>query len=274
MSAPKPATAFNDLVDRLQVYFDAPVHPTNFELAALARDAKALLKTDQPVHGWVALTAIASLEWDAPKLRQIAERAATAIGRSAFLFGNVAVSFRNMHCIEDALEFARMAYQADPTEWKSVEGLTSDLSALGRFDEAAALAAEYVDRLGTQADSNPEARQVANFLTGIAKGFSKSGCTGADVAEQVSIALQVLTEAKHRSYENVYRLEEQPEGGVLFQVDLMIQGTFEDELRFGAALAPRLAELRSWDPNRLLIDYKSKAAAGSLVKRAHAHLAS
>ena len=91
------------------------------------------------------------------------------------------------------------------------------------------------------------------------KALEAAGISQLEVVHQAAIAAQILRESGHAQVGMELAGEQDPEdGSYSVVVTLHFVGTLDDELKLGAALARRLADLPSWDPCRLLVDIRGR----------------
>lgn len=257
--AARPASKFQGITNQLGEYIRSGSQPTQWEAAAMSRDARSLLSTGHPEEGWTALVGIAAAQWRVDEVRSLASDAVSRIGPLPFLLSNLAVAFRTLSLVDEALEYIKRAYQADPANWELVEPYASDLGNTGCFTQAADVLRTFSARVGSNVKDYPFAASYLALIEDSIADLKKSEVPELQLQSELREAYAVLHLHQMRCGTVSYIAQQQPEGETLFSVRLGFLGNFESELALGSALAQRLALLHLWDPTRLLIDFEARS---------------
>jgi tetratricopeptide (TPR) repeat protein len=138
MPQPSVDTQFNSLIDRLNSLQEDDQPSLEFEIKKLRREAEKLKSAD-PAQAFAILGIIACFEGNVPDMHRYHKNALRYSGATSLHLANYATSLNKCKLPEEALEYAKKAYensQSDLGMRKAALGMVIELAyLLGKFEE-------------------------------------------------------------------------------------------------------------------------------------------
>ena len=241
----KPATAGADAFDRLHMFMQT--QPTAFDLRRLEADAQKLENADR-AEAFTVRAAIAALRWDVVDARFWSEKACLSDASSTTRM-NASVTFRYLNELDLATDYALEALRLAPLDVDAAQHAVGLLMVSGRLNEAMQNFIEHHRKAGSEATLDPAVHAVARLL-------EAAGIGEEQLRAEINAGMRVLSAAKIRHRCVQYEVSAEPDGGAVAAVKIQFVGDLETEIRLESELAHKLADMPSWNPAKLSVEFE------------------
>jgi hypothetical protein len=241
----KPATAGAEVFDRLYLFMKTGATP--FDIRRLEHDAQKLEHADL-AQAYTVRAAIAALQWNIDDARYWTEKACIA-SASVTVRRNASVTFRHLNQCGTSGEYAVQALKLSPLNREDVEQAVGMLACAGRLSEALEIDREYRQRVPAE----PPLRLDTEQLTGI---LDELKLPERQLQLELQAAMDVLTKERMRHKGVVFESSTEPDGGAMFTARVQFCGDIDTEMKLESRLAHLLADMSSWDPSRLSVEFE------------------
>lgn len=250
MTAPKPATTYNSLVDTVNVYMKSGKSPSELELRRIFREIEKLKKAD-PIEGWLVAGMISAWQWDAASTVHNTDVAVRIAPRDV---GTLRVASRclwNAGLYEKANALTERASLLSPRDPSILVAEIERNIAFGRLSKVSNFVKDATT-MGLQLRTN--------YYLNIDKhvdALRVAGIEESRLEREAALAMEVLADHHVRIDSVKLRPWRDPENGAMhFSMAYVFYGTMEQELELEGALAIKLMDDPEWDPDRLSTEFE------------------
>lgn len=244
MTAPRPQTIGNRLMDEVFYHLRQDLTPTDFEMRRMSRDA-GKLDLISPIEGALAFAAIAAIKWDEAEMKAQIERL-LSINSSPISLFNASLVWRTLNNSDQALELSRMAWLAAPADDTYQRGYFGTLVRSGYLLEAH----DFAKSVALEGLAKEEVASLDRTVM----AMKLAELTQERVVAELAVAFEVMKSHRIRNQRSGFATHRDPESGMRSLVAIVnFVGNYDDEAALTASIAEVMIDMPEWNPAQLAI---------------------